>query len=135
MPEVKRDNLWRPSDRAEEERWRTATDRYRLRCETPRCKVCKVCDCKFASHFAPIQLGVGTPGGAEAAIHALRRYAEYLPKDYVIVKLDFKNAFNTLRRDTMLKAVRREIPELYNFISATHNGATVLQFGELYYEE
>ena len=56
---------------------------------------------KLASHFAPIQLGVGTPGGAEAAIHAVRRYAEHFPKDYIIVKLDFKNAFYTLRRDSM----------------------------------
>ena len=92
----------------------------------------KYATAKLASHFAPIQLGVGTPGGAEAAIHAVRRYAENLPKDYiiVIVKLDFKNAFNTLRRDMMLEAIRREFPELYNFVHATYNGAPVLQFGE-----
>ena len=85
---------------------------------------------KLASHFAPLQLDVGTQSGAEAAIHAVRRYAENLPKDYIIVKMDFKNAFNTLRRDTMLKAIRRELPVLYNFAHATYNGAPVLQFGE-----
>ena len=68
-------------------------------------------------------------GGAEAAIHAVRRYAENLSKDYIIVKLDFKNTFSTLKRDTMLEAIRRELPELYNFAHATYNGAPVLQFG------
>ena len=64
----------------------------------------------LASHFAPIQLGVGMPGGAEAAIHSVRRYIENLPKDYIIVRLDFKNAFKTLKRNTMLEAIRRELP-------------------------
>ena len=85
---------------------------------------------KLASHFASIQLEVSTPGGAEAAIHAVRRYAENFPKDYIIVKLHFKNAFNTLRRDTMLEAIRSGLPDVYNFTSATYNGAPVLQFGE-----
>ena len=35
-----------------------------------------------------------------------------------------------LRRDTMLEAIRRELPELYNFAHATYNGAPVLQIGE-----
>ena len=96
-----------------------------------RCKVCQqYAIAKLASYFAPIQPGVGTPGGAEAAIHAVRRYAQNLPKDYIIVKLDFKNAFNTLRCDTMLEAIRRELPELYNFAHATCKGAPFLQFGE-----
>ena len=77
---------------------------------------------KLAPHFAPIQLGVGTPGRAETAIHAVRKYTENLPKDYIIVKLDFNNAFNTLRRDAMLGAIRRELTELYNFTHATCNG-------------
>ena len=64
--------------------------------------------------------------GAEAAIHAVRRYTENLQKDYIIVKLDFINAFNTSRRYMMLEAIRRELPELYNFAHATYNGASVL---------
>ena len=39
--------------------------------------------------FSPIQLGVGVPGGREAAVHAARRYAEDMSDDHVIVKLDF----------------------------------------------
>ena len=69
---------------------------------------------------------MGVPGGAEAAIHALRRYAEDLPKDHIIVKLDFTNAFNTLRRDEMLDAIWKELPEIYKFVHATYNGSAQL---------
>ena len=89
---------------------RSSTEAVSSRCAA-KCAN-KYATAKLASHFAPIQLGIGTPGGGEAAIHAVRRYTENLPKDYIIVKLDFKNAFNTLRRDTMLEAIRRELPEL-----------------------
>ena len=85
---------------------------------------------KLAAQLAPIQLGVGIPVGAEAAVHALRRYAEDLPNDHIIVKLDFTNAFSTLRRDEMLEAIRREVLEIYNFAHATYNSAPYLQFGD-----
>ena len=52
---------------------------------------------ELADLFSSIQIGVGVPGGCEAAVHAARRYAEDMPDDHVIVKLDFSNAFNSLR--------------------------------------
>ena len=85
---------------------------------------------KLAAQLAPIQLGVSIPGGAEAAVHALRRCADDLPNDHIIVKLDFTNAFNTLRCDEMLDAIWRQVPEIYNFAHATYNGAPHLQFGD-----
>ena len=85
---------------------------------------------KLAAQLARTQLGVGVPGGAEAAIHALRRYAEKLPKDHISVKLNFSNALNTLRRDEMLDAIWKELPEILNFVHATYNGSTQLQFDE-----
>ena len=54
---------------------------------------------RLSQLLAPIQLGVGIPGGAEAAVHATRRWVTTMPEDSVLVKLDFTNAFNTLRRD------------------------------------
>ena len=57
---------------------------------------------ELANYFSPIQLGVGVPGGCESAVHATRRFAEHMPDDQVIVKLDFTNAFNSLHRDAML---------------------------------
>ena len=63
-------------------------------------------------------------------MHALRRYAEDLPNDHIVVKLDFINAFNTLRRDEMLEAIWREVLEIYNFAHATYHCASHLQFGD-----
>jgi len=67
---------------------------------------------RLKSYFQPRQLGVGTAGGCEAAIHAARRYLESLPPDHVVVKLDFSNAFNTLHRRDMLQAIFDRLPEL-----------------------
>ena len=35
--------------------------------------------------------------------------------DTVLVKIDFSNAFNCLRRDRMLKTVADHMPDLYRF--------------------
>ena len=70
---------------------------------------------KLADYFAPIKLGIGVSGGCEAAVHTTRRFVQTMPTDYVIAKLDFTNAFNTLHRDSMLDAVFQNIPEIYKF--------------------
>lgn len=84
---------------------------------------------KMAAVLAPLQLGVGVPGGAEAAIHATRRYVSTMPDSHVVVKLDFTNAFNTLRRDCMLEAVASEVPELYRFVYASYAVEPILDYG------
>jgi len=55
---------------------------------------------RMAPTLGPRQLGVGIPGGCEAAIHSARRYLQSLPADHVMVKLDFANAFNSLHRSS-----------------------------------
>ena len=44
--------------------------------------------------LALCQLGYGTAQGAEVAVYATRLYLNNSQADQVIVKLDFKNAFN-----------------------------------------
>ena len=68
----------------------------------------------------PRQVGVGVTGGAEAAIHTTRRFLDNFPPGHEIIKLDFANAFNTLRRDFLLDTVARNIPQLYRFTLATY---------------
>jgi len=46
-----------------------------------------------------------------------------------MVKLDFSNAFNSLRRDAMLKAVADKVPDLYAFCHAAYSCNSVLKFG------
>ena len=60
------------------------------------------CSDLFHSH----QLGVGTALGTEIAVHSIRQYINNPDStDKVILKVDFRNAFNCLRRDVMLSKV------------------------------
>ena len=74
---------------------------------------------QLAGYFSPIQLGVGTSGGSEAAVHATRRFIEAMPSGYVVAKLDFCNAFNRLRGDLMLRSVLSTVPGIYRFCHLT----------------
>ena len=60
---------------------------------------CRVVSDHCASLLKPQQLGVGVKGGAEALVHGACRYVDNLSPSHVLVKLDFKNAFNSVRRD------------------------------------
>ena len=57
-------------------------------------------------------------------------YLTHLPANAGIVKLDFRNAFNSIRRDTILDSVNRHIPELYAYVHAAYGSASNLFFGE-----
>ena len=84
---------------------------------------------KLADYFAPFQLGVGVSDGCEAAVHATRRFVQTMPNEYVITKLDFTNAFNSLHRDLMLDAVFQNIPEIYKFCHLAYGKASFLRYG------
>ena len=72
------------------------------------------------NELKPIQVGVGVSGGVKAGFHAVRRFVETLEDDNVLVKLDFANAFKTIRRDSILERTAENTPELYKFVLATH---------------
>lgn len=78
----------------------------------------------------PIQLGVNIPGGCEAVVHATRQFISKMAADDVVVKLDFTNAFNCLRRDIMLQTVAHELPSLYKFCHLAYSAGTKLRFGD-----
>ena len=69
----------------------------------------------LSRYFSSRQIGIGVPGGCQAAVHAVRRFMEGMHGDYVFVKLDFSKAFNCLRRYFMLERVAEMVPELYRF--------------------
>ena len=77
----------------------------------------------------PRQLGVGVKGGAEALAHAARRYLASMEPACILVKLDFTNAFNTIRRDAVLEAVARHVPDLLPFASSAYGSASDLHLG------
>lgn len=84
---------------------------------------------KLASYLHPRQLGVGTAGGCEAAVHAARRYLSSMPNSHVVVKLDFSNAFNSLHRSDMLQAVLDRVPEVFSYCYSSYARPSRLFFG------
>ena len=82
--------------------------------------------------LAPRQLGYGVKGGAEAAVHAARSYvldSQLHPpdqQDRYLLKLDFCNAFNSIRRDKMLQAVREFAPDLFPLAYSSYASPSLL---------
>ena len=80
--------------------------------------------------LSPKQLGYGVKRGAEAAVHAARMFVQGLNDDQVFVKLDFTNAFNTLRRNKMLLATEEIVPELLPLVHSSYGSPTLLYWGD-----
>jgi hypothetical protein len=80
--------------------------------------------------LAPRQLGFGIQGGAEAEVRSARLYMENMSCGKLLVKIDFCNAFNTVRRDFVLEAVHKYFPQLLPFAFSTMNFMSDLQFGD-----
>ena len=76
----------------------------------------------------PVQLGVGTPLGCEAAVHAVRNFIKGATDQNtrVLVKIDVKNAFNTVRRDVILRCLRESCPEAYAMAYQAYSTPTPL---------
>ena len=99
--------------------------------------VCRPVVQSIKDHFSPVQLGVGVPGGCEAAAHAVRSL--FLKRDIspcanakngmIFVKLDMKNAFNTTRRDHFLKACFLRASTLYQLAHHAYAAPSDLLFG------
>ena len=83
----------------------------------------------LTSILSPKQLGVGVKGGAEAAVHATRRYLQQMPEGNILAKLDFKNAFNSLSRNAMLEAVAEYAPDIYHLCYSAYSSPSILSFG------
>jgi hypothetical protein len=64
------------------------------------------------SSLAPLQLGVGTPGGAENIGHAINAALCSDPDSTVVLSHDWANAFNTIHQADLLPAVACRHPPL-----------------------
>ena len=80
--------------------------------------------------LALLQLGCGVPLGCEAAAHASRRFLHHMPSDHLLVKLDFKNAFNSLRRDCMISAVQQFTSDVLSFVHSAYASSFLLFCGD-----
>ena len=91
---------------------------------------CKQVVNEMAELLAPRQLGYGVRGGSEAAVHAARHFINNMDTCQAMVKLDFQNAFNSVRRDRMLEAVKSLCPPIYTFVHSAYATQTDLHWGE-----
>ena len=82
----------------------------------------------IGEQLRPTQLGFGTSGGCEAAAHATRLFSASLKDEEAIVKIDMKNAFNSLRRDHFLRVVRDQVPSLYPLLWQAYSSPTPIFF-------
>ena len=91
---------------------------------------CEAITAKAKSLFVNLQLGCCTPPGAEAAAHETRAFRCTATEQEVLVKLDFANAFNAIRRDKTAESINREIPELFPFSKLCYSEDSILSFGD-----
>ena len=84
---------------------------------------------KAKPKFVPHQLGNGTPGGAEIIIHSLNAVVEEIlanpdTSDKVIVKLDVKNAYNTMHRRAIYDELLESFPHLAPWFHYAYSKST-----------
>jgi hypothetical protein len=68
-------------------------------------EACNNAEDSSVASLAPRQLRFRVPGGTETAVPATRCYVENLKPGQAFFKGGFRNAFNTLRRDSIIEAV------------------------------
>lgn len=77
---------------------------------------CRSVQEKCKIYFQPYQLGFSSKQGCESIIHTTRTFIQQENNsNNVLVKIDYKNAFNCVERDVLLENVKDIVPELYPF--------------------
>ena len=69
----------------------------------------------FSSFLSPLQHGVAVEGGPELIVHHISLLLESNP-DWVILKTDLKNAFNSVSRSHLLPEVAKAFPDIYQHV-------------------
>ena len=86
--------------------------------------------CNLTDEFQPHQMGVCIPSGSEVAVHACRNFIRFEDSNSILLKIDFKNAFNTVKRDAILHKVKELLPKIFPFVFQAYAQPTDLFFGK-----
>ena len=81
------------------------------------------------ARLAPLQVGVGTPGGTETVAHALASaLASVLAEDPLtaVISVDMANAFNSIHRAAMFAAMQLSAPALLQMVQWAYAEVTTL---------
>ena len=84
----------------------------------------------LGEELRPVQMEVLTSGGCEASAHAAQRYVRDCRHRRVLLMINMRNAFNSLRRDSFLSVARIRTPGLYNLLWLAYSSPTRLFFGK-----
>jgi hypothetical protein len=76
----------------------------------------------------PVQVGVGTRGGSDIMLHAIGAALDQHP-EWVLLMVDYTNAFNTVSRTRFLEEVHRLFPELYPFVLSCYEMDPFMVYG------
>jgi len=79
--------------------------------------------------LAPKQLGYGIHLGCEATAHAARCFLMNMSPGELLLKLDFTNAFNSLRCDKMLLSVQEHASDVFHFVELAYKRPSSLFYG------
>ncbi len=69
----------------------------------------------FLTHFSPHQFGIAIKGGCETVIHGIK-CTLYLHPNWVVLKLDMANAFNSMLRGVIFQKLCAEGENIIQFI-------------------
>ena len=100
-----------------------------LRRLTGKC-LCAVIKQRVIDFFEPIQFGVACPMGSEKVIHGIRACVKkfWNDRDFSVMKVDFKNAFNLVSRDTVLQECAKHFSDWLPWVAWCY-GSHVSHYG------
>lgn len=90
---------------------------------------CKYIRPVLEKKFQPIQVGFGSRSGCEAAVHATRTFLGG-DSSQVLLKVDVKNAFNSIDRGTLLSEVKEHIPAIFPYLWQCYSKPSKLMYKE-----
>ena len=81
--------------------------------------------------LAPIQVGVGVAGAAEAVAMTVQGLVSELAStnDWVLLKVDLRNAFNCVSRHSLLQGAKALVPSAFSFLSYAYTQEAPLFLG------
>ena len=71
------------------------------------------------------QFGIGVRSGCEVAVHLTRQFFDD-KRCNTILKIDYKNAFNSLHRHQIINTVAKNLPLAYNYTSSSYRDRSFL---------
>jgi hypothetical protein len=96
--------------------------------------VCSLIHQRARELFRDVQVGVAYRGGAEHVVHSMRniihRHWNTPHHDFMVLKVDFRNAFNVVSRSAMLEQVVALFPDLYAWVHWCYGDSSLLFYND-----